>query len=100
MLKVWVEKVDITYGNLIQKIYILKPDGSISPIFIICFILVLMVNVPEYWSMENVIQLLGFVSVKLNVQSRSGELVSMVSLLTFIDTVISVMILKVAVMIL
>ena len=59
-----------------------------------------MVNVPEYWSMENVIQLLGFVSVKLSVQSRSGELVSMVSLLTFIDTVISVMILKVAVMIL
>ena len=59
-----------------------------------------MVNVPEYWSMENVIQLLGFVSVKLNVQSRLGELVSMVSLLTFLDTVISVMILKVAVMIL
>ena len=59
-----------------------------------------MVNVPEYWSMENVIQLLGFVSVKLNVQSRLGELVSMVSLLTLIDTVISVMILKVAVMIL
>ena len=83
-----------------SKIYILKPDGSISPIFIICFILVLMVNVPEYWSMENVIQLLGFVSVKLNVQSRLGELVSMVSLLTFLDTVISVMILKVAVMIL